>query len=333
MNLVVESTMKRAEIEALKEKIRCGAVLESAGFDIDTKESTPRAIKYRRGGEIIIVTHAGRGWFDPLSEGKGDIFLLLAHLERVDFNQACERLVSFSGQSLMPANVLNPSSAAIEEDLATRWDARCRPWRGSATWCYLTAERMLPYSILQVANNDDSLREGPNGSMWAAHRHEDGQISGWEIRGPAWRGFAKGGAKALFRLGKSDGLRVCVTEAAIDAMSLAAIEGLRDDTLYLSTGGGWSQACGATLRALASRAGSQMVAATDANSQGEAYAQRLRALADDGGCDWTRLRPPEEDWNEALKVRENQRRAKSGKVRAACALPLSIEASPGRARS
>ena len=36
--------------------------------------------------------------------------------------------------------------------------------------------------------------------------------------------------------------QICVTEAAIDAMSLAAIEGLRPDTLYVSTGGGWSPA-------------------------------------------------------------------------------------------
>ncbi len=45
------------------------------------------------------------------------------------------------------------------------------------------------------------------------------------------------GTKVLFRLGRSVASRLCVTEAAIDAMSLAAFEGLRDGTLYLSTGG------------------------------------------------------------------------------------------------
>ncbi|MBB2830038.1 UNVERIFIED_ORG: hypothetical protein GGD51_000139 [Rhizobium esperanzae] len=41
-----------------------------------------------------------------------------------------------------------------------------------------------------------------------------------------------------------------------------------------------------------------MAAATDANPQGEVFAERLRTLADDAGRDWLRLRPSEEDWNE-----------------------------------
>ncbi|UWU19398.1 hypothetical protein [Rhizobium sullae] len=58
--------MKRDEIERLRETVGCQAVLEAAGFALDVKESTKRAMKYRRGSEIIIVTHSGRGWFDPL---------------------------------------------------------------------------------------------------------------------------------------------------------------------------------------------------------------------------------------------------------------------------
>jgi hypothetical protein len=102
-------------------------------------------------------------------------------------------------------------------------------------------------------------------------------------------------------------LRLAVTEAAIDAMSLAAIEGMRGGTLYLSTGGGWSPATQAALRELASRPDARLVAATDANAQGDLFAERLRALAEDTGCDWSRLRPPEEDWNETLKIREMEK--------------------------
>ena len=49
--------MKRREIEALRERVGCAAVLERASFAIDFEESSRRAIKFRRGGEIIIVTH------------------------------------------------------------------------------------------------------------------------------------------------------------------------------------------------------------------------------------------------------------------------------------
>lgn len=66
--------MEKHEIETLREKVTCAIVLEAAGWKVDLKESTRRAVKFRRGdGEIIIVIHDGRGWFDPLSPKKGDI--------------------------------------------------------------------------------------------------------------------------------------------------------------------------------------------------------------------------------------------------------------------
>ena len=104
-----------------------------------------------------------------------------------------------------------------------------------------------------------------------------------------------------------DALRICLTEAAIDAISLAALEGLREGSLYLSTGGGWSPATEAAVRSLASRSGAQLLAATDANAQGETFAGRLRDIAEEASCEWFRLTPPAEDWNDALRKgdREN----------------------------
>ena len=64
----------------------------------------------------------------------------------------------------------------------------------------------------------------PFGSLWAAHKDRAGLVTGWEERGPQWRGFATGGSKRLFQFGATNPKRLCVTEAAIDALSLAAIE-------------------------------------------------------------------------------------------------------------
>ncbi len=127
-------------------------------------------------------------------------------------------------------------------------------------------------------------------------------------------GFSAGGSKILFRLGSSDAKRLCVTEAAIDAMSLSALEGLRQGSLYLSTGGGWAPATESAMRQLAARPGAVLVAATDANSQGETFAGRLRAIADEVGCDWLRLKPPAEDWNDALKAREEEKKEKKARA-------------------
>lgn len=293
--------MKKAELEELREKVACGAVLESAGFAVDLKESTRKAVKYRRGDDIVIVIHVGRGWFDPLSDAKGDVFRLVEHLYGIPFAAALYVVADLIGFTpVEPAWTRHAKGNAPNQTVTERWRNRGRPWRGSAAWQYLGYTRGISAPVLRHAIAADVLREGPHGSMWAGHTDDAGRIAGWEERGPEWRGFSTGGAKLLFRLGSADATRFCVTEAAIDAMSLAAIERLRPGTLYLSTGGGWSPSTESALHAITARPDVLLVAATDANSQGETFAERLRVLAEDGGCNWQRLRPPSDDWNACL---------------------------------
>ncbi|NTA19724.1 DUF3991 and toprim domain-containing protein [Agrobacterium tumefaciens] len=304
--------MEKRKLEDLRDGVPCTVVLEQAGFAVDVKESTRRAVKYRRGAEIIIVIHQGRGWFDPLSDAKGDVFGLVEHLDGVSFVESLNQVAALVGFAVdEPVWTQSPREYIPADAISERWAKRRKPWRGSMTWRYLRIERSLPEAIIHTAIRDDVLREGPQGSMWAAHVNDNGDITGWEERGPDWRGFSTGGSKVLFRLGAKDALRLCVTEAAIDAMSLAAFEGLREGSLYLSTGGGWSPNTEAAIRRLAVRPGTQLVAATDANIQGETFASRLRDIADEAGCDWLRLMPPAEDWNDALRARENEKRERS----------------------
>lgn len=327
--------MKREELEALRAKVSCEAVLEQAGYEIDVKESTRRAIKYRHGANIVIVTHEGRGWFDPLSDEKGDVFALAMFLGRIPFPPAAEAVASLVGLRLSRPEWSSSRPSRPGGEIPERWRSRRIPSPGSDTWRYLCWERSIPSTILRQAIREGLLREGPFGSMWAAHVDSAMRVVGWEERGPEWRGFSTGGSKLLFRLGPSDANRLCVTEAAIDAMSLAALEGSRKRTLYLSTGGGWSPAMDAALCELAMRSKLTLVAATDANSQGDAYAERLRALADASGCDWQRLRPSADDWNEVLQSREKEKRARRTENKrrpAACAPAASREASPGKSR-
>ncbi len=303
--------MEKKELEDLRDRVSCGVVLEQSGFAVDVKESTRKAVKYRRGVEIIIVIHDGRGWFDPLSDAKGDVFSLVEHLDRVPFVEALDRIASLVGfVSKEPVCTRPTRDSTPPSSIPERWEKRRKPWRGSMTWRYLRDDRSLPETIIRDAIRHNVLREGPHGSMWAAHVDADGGVTGWEERGPDWRGFSTGGAKVLFRLGSLDALRLCVTEAAIDAMSLAAFEGSREGSLYLSTGGGWSPATEAAVRVLAARPGAELVAATDANAQGETFAVRLRDIAEDAGCNWFRLTPPAEDWNDALRERRGQEKEK-----------------------
>lgn len=293
--------MEKQDIEELRAKVSCAYVLEDDGWEIDVKESTARAVKYRRGdGEITIVIHGGMGWFDPLSERKGDVFLLARDLFGLSFPQALEKVASLVGfVSTTPAREM-PVKPRPQLSIVTRWQRRRAPAAGTASWRYLAGQRSIPPVILSDAVAAGLLREGPHGSMWAAHTDGAGQVTGWEERGPHWRGFSTGGAKALFCLGDPRASRICVTEAAIDAMSLAAIEALRPDALYVSTGGGWSPLTAAAIRNLATRRHAVLVAATDRNRQGDAYAARLMAIADDIECEFLRLVPISEDWNQDL---------------------------------
>ena len=90
-----------AEIEWLKAHVNCAALLERLPpvWRLDRAESTRRSLKYRRGeGEILIVNHDGRGWWDPLSDRKGDVFNLVRHLEPgLTFPEARRVLRDFVG--------------------------------------------------------------------------------------------------------------------------------------------------------------------------------------------------------------------------------------------
>ncbi|WP_224008327.1 toprim domain-containing protein [Aureimonas sp. SA4125] len=62
---------------------------------------------------------------------------------------------------------------------------------------------------------------------------------------------------------------------------------------------------------------------TDANTQGEAFAFRLRAIAEAADCDWLRLKPSAEDWNEVLRTRVMEKRRTRRKGNPTAAWPPS----------
>lgn len=296
--------MERERIEELREKVSCEVLLDDDGWSIDLQESTRGAIKYRRGeGEVVIVIHGGRGWFDPMSsDAKGDVFDLALHLGAAGFAAALERVGNLVGHVPAQRPFVQRRRSAPVASIEVRWGGRARPWPGSPTWQYLAHQRAIPDAVLAAAVRQGCLREGPYGSMWAAHTTDDHVISGWEERGPDWRGFATDGDKHLFRLGSRDPERLCVTEAAIDAMSLAAFENLRPETAYVSTGGGWAPASQAAIRAYAMRSRLLFVAATDNDRQGEIYAERVKGIAGEFGCAFERLTPQADDWNTDLRA-------------------------------
>jgi hypothetical protein len=302
-----------SELDQFRNGVNCAALLERLApvWRLDRKGSTRRALKYRRGqGEVVIVNHDGHGWWDPLSSAKGDVFDLVQFLDpSLNFGQVRKVLRPLVGLSPTYPQALSAEKRnRPDRPLPERWGERPHLRRGSAVWRYLTGKRALPQTVLAAADGCDAVREGPYGSAWFAHRDESGKVSQIEIRGPDFKGSLRGGRKTLFRLaGRVERpARLAVTEAPIDALSLAAVEGIRTDTLYLATGGGMGpgtiNALEVALAAIAGVPGALLSSATDANAAGERYAARHAELAAAAGVAFERLVPTcGEDWNDVMK--------------------------------
>lgn len=291
----------QAELAELRQRVDCRTVLERAGWEMDGKESSRRAVKYRQGaGRIIIVTHEGKGWFDPLDDKRGDVIALAQHVWGGTLGHARKNLRPLAGiaPKLVP---LRRGADVVPIEGDKLWHQARQLRQGSQAWAYLTEQRGLPAATIERVLQVGALREGVYGTIWAQHQGISGQITGWEMRGPSYKGFSKGGTKTLFWLGHPPVAdRVVVTESAIDAMSLASIEDWLDGTLYASTGGGFGPETEAALRGLLPQH-AKLVAATDRGIGGELLAARLEELAGCCGVAFDRLLPEAKDWNEQIK--------------------------------
>ena len=303
---------REAEAVLFRRTVSCAALLEGwrQPWRLDRRGSTRNAPKYRRGdGEVLIVSHQGRGWWDPQSQAKGDVFDLVQFLDpSLNFGEVRQVLRRFVGVAPSFPEALRETPPASTLTHEHRWSGRPRLRRGAGAWAYLAEARSLPGSVLAAAAAADAVREGPYGSAWFAHRDDAGSVTHIEIRGPDFRGAVRGGTKTLFRLpgGEESFVRLAVNEGAISALSLAAIEALRPDTLHVATGGGIGSETARSIARLLTRHGEArpvLVAATDADLAGERHAARLAEIAAAAGAAFQRLTPPIAggDWNDVLR--------------------------------
>lgn len=302
----------RSELELLRAGIHCATILEREGFLLDKAGSTRHCPKYRReGGSIIIVTHEGRGWWNPHDAvAKGDVFKLVQHLHpEMTLGHVRKMLRPMVGIAPTAAPFQHQKPEAPRRPASELWASRPAVQRGSPVWDYLTTTRALPADIVLAAVDQDVLREGIRGTAWFAHHGQVPGLTGIEMRGPSYRGFSAGGDKALFRFrasGKGAIHRLVVCEAPIDALSYAARDTSQDGTLYVATAGGMGphtlDALRAVMADLVTVPGARMLIATDNDEQGERYADNLRAMAD-AVCLWSGRALPTDghnDWNAVL---------------------------------
>ncbi|MGC9271916.1 DUF3991 domain-containing protein [Acidiphilium sp.] len=301
------------EVDLLRRTVSCSVILEREGWKVDATESSRHAVKYRRSaGEILIVNHDDKGWWNPLGAEKGDCFTLIQFLHpECNFGHVRKTLRAIAG--VAPARPVAVTTSLPDPKQAlsplVRWKAKPALRPTTQAWEYLAGERRLPAAILTAAAAQDCVRAGGFGCAWFAHRDHEGTLTGIEARGPDFRGVLRGGQKSLFRFapGGTIGVyrRVAVTEAPIDALSLAALEQGRIDTIYAATTGGLGPGTVTALRHLVENLGSvggTLIIATDDDRPGDHHAARIEAMIAPIVVTVERLRPPGDakDWNEVL---------------------------------
>ena len=82
--------------------------------------------------------------------------------------------------------------------IGIRWDRRRPPACVRTAWRFLTVARRFPEAVVVAAIRGEVLRDGPQASAWFAHRDHEGRLTGFEMRGPDYRGSSAGGDTTLF---------------------------------------------------------------------------------------------------------------------------------------
>ena len=88
---------------------------------------------------MLIVNHDGRGWWDPQSTAKGDVFDLVQFLDpRLNVGQVRQRQVLRRFLGIAPhfpeARGRAGEQHAAVVPVATRWEKRRHLRRGSSAW-------------------------------------------------------------------------------------------------------------------------------------------------------------------------------------------------------
>ncbi|MBF0554730.1 MAG: DUF3991 and TOPRIM domain-containing protein [Nitrospirae bacterium] len=145
----------------------------------------------------------------------------------------------------------------------------------------------------------DHVRIDTRGNVAFRHNDRNG-VTGWEIKGKGYTGFAAGGRKALFacRTGTEPPAphpRLVIAESAIDAMSFYQFN--PSPGLFLSFAGSLSPDQRDLLADVLERyPDAEILMATDTDTEVEGFAALIQSIRPDA----RRARSPQgKDWNDA----------------------------------
>jgi relaxase-like protein/conjugative element/phage-associated large polyvalent protein/Toprim domain-containing protein/DNA relaxase TraI-like protein len=269
---------------------------------------------YTRGIDTIKCTRKGNAWVwvsNKSGESGSVIDLWLADNPGKTLGDARKAFRDILGTTPLPA--VTATSPAPEES-KDHTHAR-RRWEEAP---YIESQRTYAedrgISKATLRRFGDQVRVGAFDGVYFAHRNiETGDIQGfeqrWAVGGKANHArFAKGGLKTICVLGNpKTASRAVIFEGGLDALALAEIEG-RDDTIYVSTGGGFGPKTEAALLAISK--GKEVLSGFDNDAAGDGMHKRLKGFLPNA----VRHAPPSQidgsekdckDWLDILHARKS----------------------------
>lgn len=299
------------EIHRFKTEIDLARYLESQGWQKDDYASCRSSAVLYNGDEKLVVGRQ-RGNFvykNTRVEGdQGSIIDFIQKRQGLNLGQIRKALRPALAGDYAPRHDWKAPAYAVDK-AQDRWVKG----REVFDYAYLKGRGIDPATIKAYS---PAIRQDPQTKdLMFLHRGQQG-FSGYEVKGPVeTKGkFAAGGDKTFFPLQREGGAgsvsRVVVTETALDALSYAQMEGMREDTAYVSMAGNPSEDQLSQLRSLCGQSRIQsVVLAHDKDKGGDQQAEKCQEVLKGAQAKVTRDTPASgKDWNELLQIKLEQKR-------------------------
>ena len=244
--------------------------LERIGYFFNKKESSQTTQKYENDKDTIIVKQSSSGdyiYFNAKNEKDCGTVIDFCKNRNIDVKTIT---MDINANVKTITNAPNKTETAVGNftDMFNKLETYDLP--------YLTKTRAIEPALIRQFN----VKKDNHGNACFAHRlYENNsakKIVGWEVKNEGFTGFNSNGNRSIgiAKLGERiESIIIC--ESFIDAMSYAQLK-RTTNAVFVSTGGTLTEKQLTQIEALTSAySNASVVIATDADSAGDAYAQRL----------------------------------------------------------
>jgi hypothetical protein len=301
------------ELERFKTEIDLRQFAASLGYTLDARESWRASAVMRLGTDKVIIKQENDGHYVYCSvrdaRDKGTVIDFIRFRTGKNLGEVRKTLRPWIGTpernrpplplTNLPALVQSSKNRLQAE---TEW-MLALPYSSSA---FLEQERLIPADLAIAPRFAGCLRVDSRSNVLCLHEDIDGQLCGFEKKNKGFTGFSAGGEKGLGRSNDfGNDRRIIFSESFVDFLSYAVL--FPDPAArYRSIAGGLNPKQPDIIRRhiMAMPAGSEVVAAMDADEAGRAFAGVLESIAGEiSGCAFRVELPPAEgeDWNDVLR--------------------------------